>query len=96
MTYAYPENISKFSDIIVWASTVTGNWFGIGTLLLLFGIVFISTVQFGAKKAFALSSWLTLFLSFGWFILGVASGRDVFIVLVFVAIAMVSLYMDKD
>jgi len=62
----------------------------------LFGIVFISTVQFGAKKAFALSSWLTLFLSFGWFILGVASGRDVFIVLVFVAIAMVSLYMDKD
>jgi len=96
LTYAYPIEVNKFSDLFVWANTVTDGLFGIGLLLLLFLIIFISTIQFESKKAFAISSWLTwLFCSLFW-ALGVVSGREFFICATFVGISVVWLFLSKE
>jgi len=96
MTYPYPENITKFSDLMVWSNSVVDGWFGIGTLLLLFAVVFISTIQFGAKKAFAISSWVSFLLGIMYFAIGVITGREMVFLIAMIGLSVVWLFMSKE
>jgi len=61
-TYATP-NVTGFYDMLTYGNSVTGNYFGLGLVLSLFMIFFITFRRFGNDVAFTSSSFISFILS---------------------------------
>lgn len=96
MAWAYPTGAENFSSIFTWSQEVTSNWFSIGMCFLLFSIIFISTIQFGAKKAIAVSSWITMFLGFLFWAMGIFQTGYMFALILLVGLSTISLWVGDD
>lgn len=95
MTYEYPSGVNNTVDLLLWMNNVV-DWFGLGLLIMIFSIAFLSTLRYGGKRAFAVASWLSLITCFLMFPLGIISLREVIFAIVGVSVSVIWLWLSSD
>lgn len=93
MTYTYPTNITRFNELLHYASDITDGTFGIIMLLVIFTISFLAMRQASAEypgqnaKIFSACTFITMFFSVCFFLLGIVNDGTMYICIFLTAIA---------
>lgn len=93
MVYAYPTNITRFYQLMGYANNITGGTFGIIMLIVIFAVSFIAMRQASAEyagqnaKIFSAASFITMFFSVAFFLLGIVNDGTMYICIFVVALS---------
>ncbi len=60
INYSYPNNITGFMDFLNYTNNMTSGFLGIGILIIVFFVSFLSTKSYTYERAFAFASFLTM------------------------------------
>lgn len=94
LTYTIFNN-TKPADFVTNLNTASGGVLGSFLLIIIFAIMFISLKQFELSKAFAASSFLTLFVAILFRIIGLIGDANLYFVMIVSGLAVFVLYLDK-
>lgn len=90
LPFTYPTRITNFYELINVTNSFTriGEYdygiLGIGILIAVFFIIFISTLRFGSKTSFSVSTFICLMVSF---MLGILNLVDSLVIIAFIILA---------
>ena len=59
VNYTMPTNITSITDWMQWGNVITGNWYGIVLIVMIFVITYISLKDYPNKRAFAAAAFIT-------------------------------------
>ena len=91
MTYQYPSNVTTFAGYGVWANSVTEGYFGLGILLMIFFVSFISLIMLRGiepKRAFAGGSFFTMVLAIVFRVMNILSDTFMFACIILCAVSL--------
>lgn len=86
--FAYPSsNLTSIEQLLPFVNTLTGGFFGVVVLLMIFVITFIAGKSFSTEKSLSFSGFLTLIIGIMFRMLGLINdGVLTFVVIGFVGI----------
>lgn len=58
--FAYPENITGFVEFVQYTNTLVNGMLGMGILIIVFMVSFLSAKSYSYERAFGFSSFLTM------------------------------------
>lgn len=86
--FAYPSsNLTSIEQLLPFVNTLTGGFFGVVVLLMIFVITFIAGKSFSTEKALSFSGFLTLIVGIMFRMLGLINdGVLTFLIIGFIGI----------
>lgn len=95
--FPYPsENMSGIFDLFVHANTLTGGFLGIGILIVIAVISFISTKAFSTDKSFAFSMFFTLLIAIFLRFMDLITNNVLYICIVLFLISAIWIYLSRN
>jgi len=71
-THSLPENVTRVEDVLTYANTITNEWFGMVSLLMVFTIFFLSMKsRWRTEEAFGAASFVTAVTSYFFLLIGI-------------------------
>ena len=71
-THSLPENVTRVEDVLTYANTLTDNYFGMVTLLLVFTVFFLSMKsRWKTEESLASASFVTAVSSYFFLLVGI-------------------------
>lgn len=96
--YPMPENMTDLVEIFQYADEVTGNYFGAGIIFTLYVIIVLYMHFRGndIEDCFIVASYITGVTSVFFFIMGLISTSQMFLVIALCVVAAIWSYFNKD
>lgn len=98
MTYAEPVNMTGIVDIFEYANSVSSNTFGVGIIIALYLIIFISLKLKGEQTSncFIVAGFITVIPSIFFLLLGLINGWHLFITISMIVIPVLWQHFNND
>ena len=95
--FPYPNgtDLNSIVSLLQYNNTVTGGWFGLGILIIVFFVGVMSLKSFEVNKAWAASSFFTAILALLFTLMGIFESKYLWIVFGFLALGMMWLQFER-
>ena len=96
LPYSYPENVTSFLSLLHYANDAVGGFFGVGILVVIALITFLSTKMYSFERSFAMSAFFTFLAGLLLKFMSLIPDGAFFATIAYLVGAMVMLWIERE